>query len=61
MYGTDGQTLMMTMEFQNLKFNVDLADELFAFNPPPGVPVMDMSEMMKRALGGTPPPAPPAP
>lgn len=63
-YAKDGQTLVMSMQFKNLKFNEELADSLFAFTPPEGVPVLDMAEMMKRAHGGalpTQPPAAPAP
>ena len=40
-YAKDGQTLVMSMQFKNLKFNEELADSLFAFTPPEGVPVLE--------------------
>jgi hypothetical protein len=63
----------MTMEFKNLKFNVDIPDATFIYRPPADAKVTDMTpmvEMQMRARQGAgtpaapesvPPPAPPVP
>jgi outer membrane lipoprotein-sorting protein len=65
--------VIMTMEFKNLKFNVDIPDATFIYRPPADAKVTDMTpmvEMQMRARQGAgtpaapesvPPPAPPVP
>jgi outer membrane lipoprotein-sorting protein len=66
-YGKSGTNVIMSMEVSNLKFNEDVSDDSFKYQPPPGVQVMDMTQMGAGATGGrrsqpaipTPPPTPP--
>jgi outer membrane lipoprotein-sorting protein len=65
-YAKTSTNMIMSMEFSNLKFNEDIPDDSFKYQPPPGVPVMDMAQMGVGAAGGRPsqpviPPPPPIP
>ncbi len=44
---TTGETPFLTMRFSNLKFVDALADELFEYTPPEGLPVMDVGAMLQ--------------
>ncbi len=59
--------MVMAMEFKNLKFNQDVADSKFVYQPPPGAQVMDLTQMMSQRAQpqggevpapGSPPPSP---
>lgn len=52
-----GTSVVMRQEFTNLKFNEDLPADTFTFTPPAGVPVVDMTEMVIKMQGATPPAA----
>ena len=43
---------MMVMRMNNVKLNVEFDDSIFVYTPPPGVTVMDMTEMMSGNLDG---------
>ncbi len=40
----------MTMSFKNVKTNIELADSLFTFTPPEGVPVTDLAEIVGEEM-----------
>lgn len=42
--------LVMSMEFKNLKFNEDVPDSTFAYQPPANVQVMDMTPMLEMQM-----------
>jgi outer membrane lipoprotein-sorting protein len=54
-----GTNSLMTMEFSNLRFNVEIPDSRFIYKPAPGTQVIDMTQMMQQMA--TPPPATPQP
>lgn len=45
---------LVSLSVQDLAFDVEAADSLFVYTPPPGVPVGDGSALMKAAQGGQP-------
>jgi outer membrane lipoprotein-sorting protein len=47
-YDKENKTIVMTMEFTNIKLNPALSDELFKYQPPEGAKIMDMTEMMQQ-------------
>jgi outer membrane lipoprotein-sorting protein len=49
----NGTNTLMTMEFTNLRFNVDIPDSQFVYKPAPGVQVMDMTQMIQQ-MGASP-------
>ncbi len=65
--------IVMSMEFKNLKFNVDIPDSTFVYRPPADAQVTDMTPMVEMQMrarqgasapagpGSAPPPPPPAP
>lgn len=55
--------VVSSMEYSNLKFNEDIPDSLFTYEPPPDVPVTEMKQTMggSAASGKAPAAAPPAP
>jgi outer membrane lipoprotein-sorting protein len=60
-YDKAGSTVVMTMEFANVKFDEELPAKLFTYQPPEGAPVMDMTKMGAAMVGGqssAPPPPP---
>jgi outer membrane lipoprotein-sorting protein len=59
MYGQDGKTVVMSTEFTNIKFDVEIADDTFVYKPEEGAKVVDMTGMM--ATGGAVVPQPAAP
>lgn len=58
LYDKAGTTVFMAMEFSNLRFNQDLADDTFKYQPATDVQVVDMSAVMKQMVA--PPPAQPS-
>jgi outer membrane lipoprotein-sorting protein len=73
-YDKSQTNIIMSMEFKNLKFNVDIPDSTFVYQAPTNAVVTDMTpmvEMQMRARQGAgtpaapesapPPPAPPVP
>ena len=72
-YDKSQTNIIMSMEFKNVKFNPDIPDATFVYQPPADAKVTDMTpmvEMQMRARQGattpaapesTPPPAPPVP
>ncbi len=56
MFEKDATNVVMRQEFTNLKFNEPLPADTFRFTPPPGVPVVDMTDMVIQ-MQGAPPPA----
>jgi outer membrane lipoprotein-sorting protein len=54
MYGQDGTTVVMSTEFANIKFDVEIPDETFVFKPDEGVTVMDMTGMAGMMAPGGP-------
>jgi outer membrane lipoprotein-sorting protein len=66
-YDKSQTNMVMAMEFKNLKFNQDVADSTFVYQPPPGAQVTDLTQMMSQhaqpqggevpAPGSPPPPA----
>ncbi len=57
--------LVMAMEFKNLKFNQDVPDSTFVYQPPPDAQVMDITQMMQQRAqppaGDVAPPSSPPP
>jgi outer membrane lipoprotein-sorting protein len=47
-YDKSQTNLVMAMEFKNLKFNQDVADSKFVYQPPPDAQVVDMTQMMQQ-------------
>ncbi|HUJ71327.1 MAG TPA: hypothetical protein VLZ30_03730 [Verrucomicrobiae bacterium] len=63
-YDKSKTNTFMTMEFRNVKFNPVVPDSTFAYSPPPGAPVMDMTPMVEMQMRGqsfAPPPVPSTP
>lgn len=56
LYDKSLTNLVTSMEFKNVKFNVDMPDSTFIYRPPAGADVKDMTEMFEtqvRAAWGT--------
>ena len=47
-YDKSQTNLVMAMEFKNLKFNQNVPDSTFVYNPPPGAQVVDIGQMMSQ-------------
>jgi outer membrane lipoprotein-sorting protein len=47
-YDKSQTNMVMAMEFKNLKFNQDVPDSTFAYQPPPDAQVVDMTQMMQQ-------------
>ncbi len=65
-YDKSQTNVVMAMQFKNLKFNQDVPDSTFTYNPPPDAQVVDMTQMMQQRAppppgGAAPPPSSPAP
>jgi outer membrane lipoprotein-sorting protein len=64
-YDKSMTNLVMSMEFKNLKFNPDVPDSTFVYQPPANAQVMDITQMMSQRgqppSGGAPPPDSSAP
>jgi outer membrane lipoprotein-sorting protein len=65
-YDKSQTNLVMAMEFKNLKFNPDVADSTFVYQPPPNAQVVDVTEMMSQHAqpqgeGAAAPSSPPPP
>ena len=61
-FDKSGTNLVMAMEFKNLKFNDEVPDSTFAYQPPADAKVMDMTSMVEMQMRGrtsaqTPPPS----
>ncbi len=61
-FDKSGTNLVMAMEFKNLKFNDDVPDSTFAYQPPANEKVTDMTPMVEMQMRGrtsaqTPPPS----
>ena len=53
-FDKSGTNLLMAMEFKNLKFNAEVADSTFDYQPPPDAPVMDMTPMVEMQMRAKP-------
>ncbi|HTS18711.1 MAG TPA: hypothetical protein VMP11_14145 [Verrucomicrobiae bacterium] len=67
-YDKSQTNLVMAMEFKNIKFNPDVPDSTFVYQPPANAQVMDLTQMIQQRAatppaGEAPPPtaAPPPP
>jgi outer membrane lipoprotein-sorting protein len=60
-FDTANSTRIMSLEFTNLKFNQDVPDETFVYQPPAGVPVVDMTQSVGQTMGTAPEPPPATP
>lgn len=47
-YDKSQTNLVMAMEFKNLKFNEDVPDSKFVYQPPPDAQVVDITQMMQQ-------------
>lgn len=61
-FDKSGTNLVMAMEFKNLKFNGEVPDSTFVYQPPADAQVMDMTPMVEMQMRGktgaqTPPPS----
>jgi outer membrane lipoprotein-sorting protein len=61
-FDKSGTNLVMAMEFKNLKFNDEVPDSTFAYQPPANAQVTDMTPMVEMQMRGkttaqTPPPS----
>ena len=57
-FDKSGTNLVMMTEFIGLKFNEDLPDSTFTYQPPPGVTVLDMTPKALPATESKPAPVP---
>jgi len=51
-FDKSGTNLVMSMDFKNVKFNMDVPDSTFIYQPPAGASVMDMTPMVEMQMGG---------
>lgn len=51
-YLNDQKQQVMSVSFKNVQFNPEVPDAEFEYTPPPGVQVMDMTEMLEQQMGG---------
>jgi outer membrane lipoprotein-sorting protein len=63
-YDKSKTNIVVAMEFKNLKFNQDVPDSTFVYQPPAGAQVVDMTPMVGAQISGqegsaTPPPSAP--
>jgi outer membrane lipoprotein-sorting protein len=47
-YDKSQTNMVMAMEFKNVKFNQNVPDSTFAYQPPPDAQVMDITQMMQQ-------------
>lgn len=57
MWDAAGSNVVMSMEFRNLQFNTDIPDSAFQYEPPAGVPVVDLTTVAGQMQPGAPAPA----
>jgi outer membrane lipoprotein-sorting protein len=64
-YDRSQTNLVMAMEFKTLKFNQDIPDSTFVYQPPPDAQVMDITQTMQQRAqppaGDVAPPSSPPP
>ena len=57
MIDKSGTNVLMSMDFTNLKFNVDIPESRFIYKPAPDAQIMDMTSTLLQMSAPTPPPA----
>jgi len=60
-YAADGKTRVVAMEFTNLKFNQDVPDDVFKYQPPADAQVQDVTDAASQPAQVPPPQGSPTP